>query len=80
MGGRILFTKESHRIVVGLMGLILSNVDRTNSSGLRDADRPRGYAPEPLIVLEWLTGNDAQLPGISSPGHIGGWRGSAVAL
>ena len=52
MGGRIPFTKESHRIVVGLMGSILSNVDRTNSSRLGDADR--GYAPEPLIALERL--------------------------
>jgi hypothetical protein len=54
MGGRILFTKESLGIVVGLMGLILSNVDRTNSLRLGDAERPRGYAPEPLMALERL--------------------------
>jgi hypothetical protein len=42
MGGRILFTKESLGIVVGLMGLILSNVDRTNSF----------YGLETLIGLE----------------------------
>jgi hypothetical protein len=47
MGGRILFTKESFGIIVGLMGLILFNIDRTSLYGLETLigleDMPRGH-------------------------------------